>query len=145
MGADEVTELSLVPWPAQVIRRPGAFVLEEGTRIQAASTLQPVVGPFAEGLRRSTGLPLPVVPGASGSRVSVDLLPALAGALGDEGYRLVVAPGLVEVQAARPAGVFYGLQTFRQLLPAQLLRPARATASDWRAPAVQIEDRPRFA
>ncbi|MGO9964231.1 MAG: beta-N-acetylhexosaminidase [Acidimicrobiales bacterium] len=44
-----------------------------------------------------------------------------------EGYRLIVSADAVSVTARRPAGVFYGLQTLRQLLP----------DSSWRAAAIE--------
>src|SRR5205823_788056 len=63
--------------------------------------------------------------------------------LGEEGYKLTVTPRQVKVRALAPAGVFYGLQTFRQLLPPAIFRRAAADA-EWKAPCVEIEDRPRF-
>ncbi len=41
-------------------------------------------------------------------------------ALGDEGYELLVTTDGVTITANQPAGVFYGVQTLRQLLPAAL-------------------------
>ncbi len=40
--------------------------------------------------------------------------------LGAEGYELAIARDSVVVRAARPAGLFYGMQTLRQLLPAAI-------------------------
>jgi hexosaminidase len=65
--------------------------------------------------------------------------------LGAEGYRLVVRPGGVKIRARTAAGVFYAGQTLRQLLPPEAFAatpPDRAV--DWTAPAVRIDDRPRF-
>ena len=56
--------------------------------------------------------------------------------LGDEGYQLTVTPASVRVVANAPAGLFHGVQTLRQLLPAK---------GPQRIPAVSIRDRPRFA
>jgi hexosaminidase len=57
-----------------------------------------------------------------------------------ERYRLTVTPSAVTISAPTHAGLFYGLQTLRQLLPAS---PADAS-SDWSIPAVEIIDQPRF-
>src|SRR5687767_10653570 len=64
-----------------------------------------------------------------------------------EGYELVVDAGSATVTAAGPAGLFYGVQTLRQLFPPFLEYEAvRADAKrPLRAPAIKIVDAPRFA
>ncbi len=80
----------------------------------------------------------------------------LAGAdatLGDEGYQLTVTPDGVVIAANRPAGVFYGVQTLRQLLPPALESGAGkvgnfrkvANLGDLTIPTLVIRDAPRFA
>ncbi|HJO38053.1 MAG: beta-N-acetylhexosaminidase [Vicinamibacterales bacterium] len=65
---------------------------------------------------------------------------------GDEGYELEVAPGGITIAAGHPAGLFYGIQTLRQLLPPHLEHeatrpdPARSIG----VPAGAIRDSPRF-
>jgi hexosaminidase len=59
-------------------------------------------------------------------------------ALGEEGYELSIQSDGVQLNANRPAGLFYGVQTLRQLLPA---RPTSTLS----LPAVSIRDIPRFA
>jgi hexosaminidase len=56
--------------------------------------------------------------------------------LGDEGYELAVTPTGVALAARTSAGLFYGVQTIRQLLPVTGTR---------RLPVVEIRDHPRFA
>ena len=58
--------------------------------------------------------------------------------LGDEGYELVAGAGRVTIRAYRSAGLFWGVQTLRQLLPATVRLPAEV-------PGVRIRDVPRFA
>jgi hexosaminidase len=66
-------------------------------------------------------------------------------ALGAEGYRLTSGPDGVEISAAEPAGAFYGVQTLRQLLPAETLRSASVRPFDRiDVPGLEILDRPRF-
>ncbi len=69
-------------------------------------------------------------------------------------YRLEVGDGQLRVAGDGPAGVFYGLQTLRQLLPDAMLRrsPAPSAATRRRAAAapvalepVVVEDHPRFS
>lgn len=71
----------------------------------------------------------------------------LAGAdqsLGDEGYELNVTPDGVTIRASQPAGLFYGVQTLRQLLPAGLERGA-APPAPWTIPTLVIRDAPRYS
>ena len=62
-----------------------------------------------------------------------------------EGYRLVVSDAEVSVTGGSAAGVFYGLQTLRQLLPPAFLRRALPSPASPVVPHVEIEDAPRFA
>jgi hexosaminidase len=65
-------------------------------------------------------------------------------ALGEEGYELSVARAGVTLAASQPAGLFYGVQTMRQLLPPSVeLRAALGRALTM--PAARVVDAPRFA
>ncbi len=77
-----------------------------------------------------TGGDVPADGSAEGVRVSLN--PALAKKLGTEGYRLEVSEKGVKAEAADPAGIFYAMQTLRQLRTDVGIRCA------------SIEDRPRF-
>jgi hexosaminidase len=66
---------------------------------------------------------------------------------GSDGYELVVAPDRITITASDPAGLFYGVQTLRQLLPAFVEFEAYRsdTTRPVTVPAVRIVDRARFA
>lgn len=75
--------------------------------------------------------------------------PARNGSTGSEsheGYEVTVTPERVTIRASHPAGLFYGVQSFRQLLPPfieyQAVRSNKARPVT--APAVRIVDEPRF-
>ncbi len=61
-----------------------------------------------------------------------------------EHYRLTVTQRSITVSAAEHAGLFYGLQTLRQLLPSNGGHTSRNADAAWAIPAVEIDDRPRF-
>jgi hexosaminidase len=135
--------LALVPLPAKLTPRRGSFTLGAATQIQAPAPLTGMAERFRADLQRATGFPLPIAARAAGSRIVLALEPART-ELGDEGYKLVVSPTRVVVTAAAPAGVFYGLQSFRQLLPVAAFRRVPVGKTEWKAPCVEVEDQPRF-
>ncbi len=63
---------------------------------------------------------------------------------GPEGYTLSVLNDRVVIEAFAPAGLFYGCQTLRQLLPAAIESREKAEGVDWIVPVVEIEDKPRY-
>jgi hexosaminidase len=136
-GAQEV-----VPRPAQMSRGEGVFTLNAATRIVAGGAAAVEAEKLRDYLRPATGYALPVTDGGDNNVIRLTLSPSLA-KLGNEGYRLVSTRQGVTISAAAPAGLFYGIQTLRQLLPAAIYRQA-PQATSWSLPVVSIEDQPRF-
>ncbi|MFG2458427.1 beta-N-acetylhexosaminidase [Streptomyces sp. NPDC048523] len=137
---------SVIPAPSSVVSPGGpVFVLDEHTGIEAG----PGAGRVAHWLRTTvgaaTGLPLePYVSG--GRRVLLRITPLLADELGSpEAYRLTVDEHAVVIDGASPQGLFYGAQTFRQLLgPAAFRRAPVTSGRVWDVQPVVISDSPRF-
>ncbi|MCX6573268.1 MAG: family 20 glycosylhydrolase, partial [Candidatus Aminicenantes bacterium] len=146
---------AVVPAPLRLEARPGTFALGPETRIVIAegqAEVRPVALSLRDMLKSPTGYDL----GIEVSTGSAGQTPLRAGAiylrlsdlesrLGREGYLLDVGADRILLEAAAPAGLFYGVQTLRQLLPPGIERPApEAGAGPWTVPAVSIEDKPRF-
>ncbi|WP_328976728.1 beta-N-acetylhexosaminidase [Streptomyces canus] len=137
---------SLIPAPSSV-GGPGGrpFVLDEDTEIEAGRDAAGVARWLRTTVGAATGLPLE--PYASGgSRILLRIAPALADELGSpEAYRLTVDEHAVVIDGAGPEGLFYGAQTFRQLLgPAAFRRAPVTSERAWEVPPVTISDAPRF-
>ncbi|GAA4594462.1 hexosaminidase [Actinoplanes octamycinicus] len=135
---------SVIPAPAEVVPAPSApFELTASTVITATGAARPVADRLAAALRPATGFPLPVRAAGSGG---IDLrLNATADPwIGDEGYRLEVGDAGVALRANRPAGLFAGVQTVRQLLP-PAIEAMSVRRERWTIPAGVIRDRPRYA
>ncbi|HCC51689.1 MAG TPA: beta-hexosaminidase, partial [Porphyromonadaceae bacterium] len=62
----------------------------------------------------------------------------------DEGYDLNVTSSVVTVKAKTPQGLFYGMQSFMQLLPAEIESLRKVENVAWNVPCVTIKDEPRF-
>ncbi len=137
--------LNLIPAPVSVSGDAGYLHLDEGSRIIAGEGLASEAELLAEVLRRSTGYLFEV---ADGAPAAGDIVLQLGGAgrsdLGDEGYRIEVDGEHATVSATTAAGVFYGCQTLRQLLPPDVESPEVVEGVDWALPRVVVEDWPRF-
>ncbi|HVN54546.1 MAG TPA: beta-N-acetylhexosaminidase [Anaerolineaceae bacterium] len=138
---------NLIPKPVRVESGTGEFQLSETTKIvldQASSELAAAGQFLASLLRPPTGLPLEISAGpAAPGDIQLAFL-AVDPGLGEEGYELAATPQSILLQANRPAGLFYALQTLRLLLPAEIEAP-EPRPCPWTVPACRIRDTPRFA
>jgi hexosaminidase len=134
----QAARVAVIPAPRTVVDTGDTFRLVPATRFDAAPELLDVAESQIGALRRATGLPL--THDAAGARLRVSLTPDLP----PEGYRLHVAADGIGIEAADAAGAFYGFQTLRQLLPAEVESAGPAAEVEWVLPTVTIEDWPRF-
>jgi hexosaminidase len=141
----------VMPLPATVEPRAGRFTIGPTLAVVAQSA-DPAVAraaaQVAEFVRRATGGKRPVVVSSfdgSGGRINLRLREGASA--GGEGYELTVAEQDVTIVGDGAPGLFYGVQTLRQMLPywseyeALSVPEPRTITLD----AVHIVDRPRFA
>ena len=147
--------IAMIPQPAKLREGTGHFSLSPGTAIQAGDGLQAVAQVARALLARATGYDLPIesldqAPGA----IRLVLAPegqhmgaegSVLCDLGAEGYALRVTADEITLSAPAPAGIFYGVQTLRQLLPAAIENETVVPGRTWTVPCVEIEDTPRFS
>jgi hexosaminidase len=140
---------AVIPKPLAAAPERGSFVVGPETSIVLRSGSQDVAriaSLVAERLRAASGFAVPVVR-ATGTVADGSIVLALAPgdtSLGDEGYRLRVEHGGVAVTSRRPAGLFWAVQTMRQLLPPDV-EDGSPRATPVRFPLGVVHDRPRFA
>ena len=133
--------LNIIPMPQQITQSEGVFFLKDKMSVSAGSDeLKPVAEFFAKQMSASTGYDIRVSEQGN-IRLSIDA----SAVEGTEAYRLEVRADGVEVVAATPQGVFYGMQSFMQLLPAEIESPVKVKGIAWQAPLVSVTDCPRFA
>ena len=136
-------EVSIIPRPVSLTRGAGDFVLQATTTISTSRETRHL-GRVLSDYLRPTGLALKVG-GQKRLKDSIDItIDKNLGRLGAEGYRIEVTPDLVAIRAAAHGGVFYALQTLRQMLPPQIYASTPQSGIRWKLPAVTIEDYPRF-
>jgi hexosaminidase len=135
-------KISIIPQPSQLTVGEGQFCFNAQTTLAAEGAAAPIAAFLRADLARAAGLELPSGP-AGASAVEFRLDETLS-RLGKEGYRLEVTPQRVLASAPQAAGLFYALQSLRQLLPAAIFSPKPAVSEAWCVPCVEIEDSPRF-
>lgn len=143
-------EHRVIPAPVSVVPGEGAsFTLTAPAVIVADGDAARVGAALATLLRPPTGFALPVVAGAGGAapRGAIALRIDAAGRFAAEGYEVLVTADSVRLTAATPAGLFYAVQTLRQLFPAGIEADQSVVraAVPWNVPAGRVTDQPRFA
>ena len=140
------TKPAIIPEPVSLIQGNGTFVLDAHTSLlipPGDPELAALGNTLNQWISALTGFTLPLKNTAV-AEASVQLLlnPGLKNPGSDEGYTLSVTGHGVTIQAHKTAGLFYGLQTFRQLL--QLAAGANRQQQQYTLPAMEITDYPRL-
>jgi len=136
---------AVIPQPQSLTLHDGQFQISRDTVIIAARDARETGRYLGEQLARPTGFPLPIDTRSHPGKTTITLTTKDANPkLGEEGYELSVTPDRVEIHARTEAGLFYGAQTFLQLLPVEIFSTNRVTDIAWTAQACEIEDVPRF-
>lgn len=134
--------INVIPAPQSLVQHDGFFRLGNGTAFAVKDPdAKTVADFFAAKIKSATGYDVRV--GADKGDIVLTLDPS-ADVENDEGYQLEVNEKNVTVVAKTPQGLFYGMQTFMQLLPAEIESSTAVSGIAWQAPAVSVKDAPRF-
>jgi len=138
--------IAVIPQPVTVTERAGRFTIKPTTVIWSDAASASIARQFVRYVESATGFTLRVRTGGEPPAGSIAFVRDRAlSRLGPEGYTLDVRPARVVARAPELAGLFYAVQTMRQLLPPEIFRAAPSGETPWTFPAVTIEDYPRFA
>ena len=110
-GVTENGEIALIPVPQEMTVGSDCFTLTRNAAITLDQSNEELKG-IADYLN---GFTLPV---EKHGKIEFKLVDDAA--LGDEGYHLKVKQGDILLTANKPAGIFYGVQTLLQMLPAEI-------------------------
>lgn len=135
--------IHIIPRPLSVIQHNGFFRMNANTKLIALTPeAKKVASFFAAKIKTSTGYDLKNSTKISNKNV-IQLI-INDSITSDEGYRLEADTQQVSIQAKTAQGLFYGMQTFMQLLPAEIESSTLIRNVAWKLPAVTINDEPRF-
>ena len=139
----------IIPKPVSMNSTGGHFELKNGLVIRIAENaadLQSVAQYLADRLNPSSGLNIAVQ--SSGAIPASNYILLESGIndnrLGQEGYQLNVTQENIHLAANTPEGVFRGIQTLRQLMPASI-ESSELQKGPWKVASVTILDYPSYS
>jgi hexosaminidase len=135
---------ALMPMPLKLEAGEGSLAIDQKFTVSASlpdARLDGALNRLVARLSRQTGMAIPRAKPAAGQQATLRVECTARGPLyptlgEDESYQLAIAPEGALLKAATVDGVLRGLETFAQLVV--------AGANGFEAPAVRIDDRPRF-
>jgi hexosaminidase len=141
--------LAIIPKPAKMGIHRGVFKVGPGTKIYLGVEDGGVrrVGEYLSTLLSSSlgrAVPVRVAEGTGRHRNCIHLSLTSPGMLGPEGYEMSVSPHAIRIRASTADGLFYGVQTLRQMLPPEIESHAPGKER-MEVPCVRIQDSPRFS
>lgn len=145
------TAVNIIPEPVKTEVKDGHFTLTPSIKI-AFNDDQSSVDSLAQYLANKlttatwTKLAITAEPAAADTVIRLRLDPD-GNYKNDEAYKLSVQPEKIEIKAPKPAGLFYGIQSLLQLLPAEIFYDDPTLVPQnihWHIPAVEITDYPRY-
>ena len=140
---------SIIPKPVSSVASGKTFLMRKETTIgiTPATEEMTVIGKYLAGnLKPSTGFDF-LVSEVSGAPAPGSIVLTTVGGeakLGNEGYELTITEDQIKLVANKPAGLFLGIQTLRQLLPAKI-EEKTAQEGPWEIATGIITDYPGYA
>lgn len=138
-----VSDYSIIPEPVSVVKKGRSFTVSRHTKVCFNNMGQntPTAKYIAKSLRQMHIRPA-FIGTPDDNSITFSLNDSTNDLLGDEGYLLNVRPDGIYISANTEAGLFYGYQTFLQMLPDDI------HGRDYRSvtlPECSIVDYPRFS
>ena len=134
----------VIPKPLETIVKEGSFTLKPSTKVYYTDEALIEAARFlTEKIETSTGFKLNTERQESAKK-GILLTKGASADLGEEGYTFSITPKLITISGVTDKGVFYGIQTLRQLFPPEFESRDVVSGIDWTLPCVEIRDKPRF-
>ena len=136
--------INITPIPLELTQKEDTFKLSKSiVFVSGNADIDKVAAYFSAKIKASTGYDIKTVKDKPASGyIDLSITPELG--VNDEGYTLDITNQGIDIQAKTPQGLFYGMQTVMQLLPAEIESPTLVKNIAWNIPAVTVKDEPRF-
>jgi len=142
----QTNSISIIPQPAHVLKGSGHFTFPKEISIHASDSpeLLNTISILRERISLPTGYHVTSVFSPNGATIQLLLKDIYDSQLGKEGYSLTVTQSGIKIEANKPAGLFYGVQTLIQLLPNEIESKVPVKNVNWIVPIVEIKDFPKL-
>ena len=136
--------INIIPIPVSLeVTSSERFLLGANTSISVKSDEAKIIAAFfASKINNATGYNISIVDSSTTAQIELSINPSLD--MKSESYTLTVTPKGVSVVGKDAAGLFYGMQSFMQLLPAEIESSEKISNIEWSALCVEVKDSPRF-
>ena len=135
-----IKDASILPIPVSLKQDTTCFILPKSTTIGINDPqLKPAAEYLASILSPATGYSFKVSEGQGNINLGIG---TIEGA--EDAYTLVSNPESVNITGNTYRGVIAGIQSLRQLFPAEIEANKKVSGMSWGIPSVQIQDAPRF-
>lgn len=140
LGDDQLSPI--IPSPVKVRTAPGAFHVSNAVQIGYQAALKNEADHLKQVLETLTGTAFSITDKASrGAAIKLQLGDVRINGIGSEAYVLKITPQEITITGNDAAGVFYGIQSLRSLVPhEQYVKKAPAFLLN----CMTVEDAPRF-
>lgn len=138
---------AIIPAPVSIKEMSGNFAFNKDSKIilSVVNDENKLAADFLASLiKKPTGFVIPVVQGDKTESGSV-LMTIDTAVSNPEGYTLKVIRKNIEIKARTAVGLFYAVQTIRQLLPPDVEKDSVGNNIILKVPSCEIADEPRFA
>jgi len=141
------SDYEIIPRPESIEKKKGRFEINKSTEIRVFPLNETTKLPadfLSKLLTNPTGYELEITENNKISRNCISFVKN-SSIKNKEGYELSITPRHVLVKAGTSAGMFYAVQSIRQMLPVEVEKNEIIENLNISLPACNIEDAPRFA
>ena len=143
--------VNLIPKPRTYQQTEGYFTLGPDAQIAVIAEDESVkaemmdTGEYiAEVFRASTGYDLSVIEQTTAGSGDITLRLDQDGGYAEEGYSINTTSSRVIIEAGTSAGIFYGVQTLRQMFPSEIESETLVNDVTWNVPCSSLSDEPEY-
>ena len=142
----DLSKIPIIPKPKLVEPIQASFELKEDCKIVLDThnkEVKEIADSLSAMLQQSTGFKTPVVLQANSKRKNNIMLKCKGDQNNPDAYEIRITPKQIIITGAGPSGVYYGIQTLRQILPVDV-ESKTVVKRKWFVACGSIYDEPRF-